>query len=875
MSKQLSVVKVLQGMNENEFTQKIVKPYFETLGYEWTQFNGGPYEKGVDLFAFKKHEVTDELMVVCIQSKVIKPEEQTKPKAELSQLINQLRQCLTDEQVMPNGEKQVAKEAYLAIAGELHPRLRSEIYSQLDLFGHRVVVLETPKLIELLQKKAPHVLESLDQHPSEIAKRKDFLSGNTALNNALYSKSDTNLTDIYSDLEFFVGKRKERAVIVSGFEELQRPLKISGADIKWFVNAKSLLLKKTGAALFTVDISALLDKYERQLLEYSSASVQKLINARDKNFQTLKESISLFREKVADALYAKSITVAAQKSLLDAAKNWDKFREFREMPIELVQMSGTTTVVNTIKTKLIDLKAISEKIPKRPELELQLSKEFVSCELNSKAEVYLELLQEISRGYGDKSKVREFLNIAQELLSIQAILFASNSPLIRILDLTKFAKKFNKISFPPSLIFDSGVDIALFGGAGFGKTTTLQSYAARCQQYHDNGCVFVELAKYKESFKLFLPKKEPEVSDEKLGSKKSKGKKSRSAVDSELFLKAILHAFDYEPDKTNVEELQELLKTHVLILDGIDEVYGYVPTLLRVIKSFKKENPRTQLIISSRDNVEYLSEIDFIGISLLPFTEKKLKSFIYSWLGDDELAHKLWKKIQNKDMLETVSNPLLATIACALTKEGVEVPSTGSELYVKRIELFTGLYDQHRNIKRTQSPPEFLTEIAKQTAFLFHEKEVRSMDMAEACSTLATILSTKYKPEKVERALKELISPCNVILRDERSNKISFGHLRFQESLVAQVLDIKQRYELLSYLPKTFWRGAFTLLAESNAVEGILDECLRTDEYSDSFEETLGAMISNSPVSKDKKAGYRELLEMLKGSSAQLFEYEY
>ncbi|MEC8964562.1 MAG: hypothetical protein VX649_07475 [Pseudomonadota bacterium] len=99
--------------------------------------------------------------------------------------------------------------------------------------------------------------------------------------------------------------------------------------------------------------------------------------------------------------------------------------------------------------------------------------------------------------------------------------------------------------------------------------------------------------------------------------------------------------------------------------------------------------------------------------------------------------------------------------------------------------------------------------------------------------------------------------------------------MRFQESLVAQVLDIKQRYELLSYLPKTFWRGAFTLLAESNAVEGILDECLRTDEYSDSFEETLSAMISNSPVSKDKKAGYRELLEMLKGSSAQLFEYEY
>ena len=68
-------------------------------------------------------------------------------------------------------------------------------------------------------------------------------------------------------------------------------------------------------------------------------------------------------------------------------------------------------------------------------------------------------------------------------------------------------------------------------------------------------------------------------------------------------------------------------------------------------------------------------------------------------------------------MLETVSNPLLATIACALTKEGVEVPSTGSELYVKRIELFTGLYDQHRNIKRTQSPPEFLTEISLLVVF--------------------------------------------------------------------------------------------------------------------------------------------------------------
>ena len=877
MNKFQSVVGAINGMSENEFTQRIVKPYFETLGYEWSQFNGGPYEKGVDLFAFKNHEVTDELMVVCVQSKVVKLEEQTKPKNELSHLITQLRQCLMNEQILPNGEKQRAREAYLAIAGELHPRLRDEIFGQLDYMGHKIVVLETPKLIDLLQKKAPHVLESLTQHPSEIAKRQDYLLGNVALNDALYSKSETNLTDIYSDLEFYIGKRKERAVIVDGFEELKRPFAIDERDFKWYERCRSILLEKTGSKLYEADLLALQKSYESELLLYNSSEVQKIIRDRDQAYKNLNQQISSLRQRASDALYSRSITATEQSIILKSIGSWERLQTDNPIAKELLLRLNAEQIVNQIVVAIDSIESLKPRIPEIPELNIELSVDFIDSELQTRSELYVTLLQDINSGRGDIAKVRNFLNVAKELLYIQEVILSPESPLFKVLDTEKLNKVRNKISFPPSLIFDSGRDIALFGGAGFGKTTTLQSYAAKCQEYGNTGCIFIELAKHKESFRMFLVQDKPveESKDNSLNSVETSEKKTRSAIDSELLLKAILHSFKYEPDTTNVEELREFLKSAPLLLDGIDEIYGYVPTILRVIKGFKKENPKSQLIISSRDNTEYLAEIEFIGISLLPFTEDKLKHFVYSWLGDDRLAAKLWKKIESKDMLETVSNPLLATIACALTKEGVEVPRTGSELYIKRVELFTGLYDHHRGIKRTSTPPDFLQEVARQMAFLFHEREVRSLLYEEAVAAMRKALQPKYKNHKIKKAVDELINPCNILLMDEINRKVSFGHLRFQESLVAQVLSTKQRYELLSYLHNPFWRGAFTLLAESNAVEGIINECLRTEQYSDSYDETISAMISNSPVSKDKKTGYRELLEMLKTSYSSLLPDDY
>ena len=45
---------VLDNLGEDIFTQTVIKPLFHAMGYEWSGFNGGPYELGVDLIAFKE-----------------------------------------------------------------------------------------------------------------------------------------------------------------------------------------------------------------------------------------------------------------------------------------------------------------------------------------------------------------------------------------------------------------------------------------------------------------------------------------------------------------------------------------------------------------------------------------------------------------------------------------------------------------------------------------------------------------------------------------------------------------------------------------------------------------------------------------------------
>ncbi|MCL1041694.1 hypothetical protein L2712_08585 [Shewanella marisflavi] len=851
-----SLLGALEGMDENDFTKNIIKPIFQSLGYHWSQFNGGPYEEGVDHIALKKNELDDSFYVVCIQSKKIKSSEKTKPRGELSDIIHQLRQCLMNPQRLPNGNLQVANEAYLAIPGTINPRLRNEIFGQLKYCGHEVKLLEGPKILDLLQKHAPEALEGLAGHPSFITENTDFLKGNIPLQEALFCKSEKNISDYYCDLEFFIGQKLERSLITNGFEKLEHSFECGEDELEWFGKADSDIFKLCGIRFIEKPFCDIKESYVKAFEQYSSQeNINVKINFKSEG-ENLDNKISMFSERVMDAKYRRDITPAESEFILKTVDGWRARNVLTSVDEKyLVHIVGGKNLQSDIFDSIKKYEAYLECVIERPVVEISLSQNFINNLLKDKASFHLECLSKIKSGVADQLVVYEFLNNAEELIKIQNIVFSNDSPIYNIVEHDDFVSIENRISFPPSLVLDSGKDIAIFGGAGFGKTTTLQSYAAKCHKIPNKKCVFIELSRYKNVFCDYFNVGKGEV------------------IETDALIKCILRINGCDVSKENIDELRRMLQTSPILLDGVDEIYGYVPNFIKAIKRFKLKNPKCQVIITSRDNAEYLSDIDFLGISLLPFNDEQLKRFIFGWCKNELLAKKLWRTIESKCIKDLVSNPLLATIASSLVEKGVELPNSEGALYKERLYLLTGKYDEFRKVNRQVTSPVILQDFAKEIAFIFHRYQVRTMQLKSLERIAVELLSKRYSSQAILTAIKELINPCNILLFDEIDGSVSFGHFRYQESLVAQLLSSKQYHELLDYLGLTFWRGAFSLLAEDVVVENILNECLRSDTFDESFCTTLKLMINVSPMSSNIKQGSLELLEMLMYPD-QFYEFE-
>jgi hypothetical protein len=107
-------IRALCALKEDDFSREILKPLFESMGYERVDFNGGPYERGRDLIAQRRIPPNKEMYVVYVQSKKIGDIQNTKDAAKLSQLLHQLRQCCTGEITNSEGQRITPSQVYLA-----------------------------------------------------------------------------------------------------------------------------------------------------------------------------------------------------------------------------------------------------------------------------------------------------------------------------------------------------------------------------------------------------------------------------------------------------------------------------------------------------------------------------------------------------------------------------------------------------------------------------------------------------------------------------------------------------------------------------------------------------------------------------------------
>lgn len=95
-------LQALQALKEDDLSEQIIKPLFESMGCYRVDFHGGPYEEGKDIIAYLKAPIEDHIIV--IQTKKIGDGKATTDKNVFGSLIFQLQQCFLKDIPLHNGK---------------------------------------------------------------------------------------------------------------------------------------------------------------------------------------------------------------------------------------------------------------------------------------------------------------------------------------------------------------------------------------------------------------------------------------------------------------------------------------------------------------------------------------------------------------------------------------------------------------------------------------------------------------------------------------------------------------------------------------------------------------------------------------------------
>ena len=411
-------------------------------------------------------------------------------------------------------------------------------------------------------------------------------------------------------------------------------------------------------------------------------------------------------------------------------------------------------------------------------------------------------------------------------------------------------------------LLDSGVNAIVIGNAGVGKSTTLQMYALtnfsesivsfgkqfmcfisiRCRRCGADICSEKVSKRYEEKADgeevLFIPLSMLDVREDW----ESIGSIDVFCTEAERLISSVQKGVTKKFILARLRQASRL----TLVFDGLDEAKHLLPWLVDFIdKMISQKGDSIQVVASSRFWFDSLQPIGFLQISLLPFRDEQLRRFIGSFLSDSpELARLVVDHLDDHpSMFDVCKTPLMATVLCLLAKSGVVLPETRNALYQERFDLLWGIYDAKKNVQRVRSTRSCLEDVSKKAAFFLHTRGLRSVCRERLFPAVVESLSLKYQPATVLRALNELIEPCNVLYVDW-SGDVGFGHLSFQEYLVAEELYSNRQGEICRYLHDSWWRGVLTLIAmKCEDVGSLIDERIRSEGVIGDASETLAAMV--------------------------------
>lgn len=864
--------KKIELMHEDDFSRDIVIPLLKKMGYEFTDFNGGSYELGKDIIATKLDDF-NQIEVTVIQSKMLKTQRMTASSRKFGEIAHQLRLCLDKKIPCTDGFLRFATKVILITPYQIDTRHLSEQFETITIKG--ILIIDRPRLQELLIKFWPEIFEtaaSILGKASNIDKNEII---NTELHKALHIEPQENYSEYYSDLSFFVGETESRKVFSSkiivthsgGIEHNQE-------DWKEIKKIDSWINRLTNENLIIGDAQSIEQKFTQELQQHQSQRNQLNI----KKLNDYRELVAGQKEKLKNILKdLKSDTLAvittkktqAPKSEEDL-RNHEKISTSLETIIDLEQTERylktlstfcETTKKLTQETKILshcenilDITKESERIQiaisklesqttPYPMYLAELNTAKSTANINNTIKDTAETITTLNNHRLTTAETRKILEeIHSTLRCIDTLInnFSCSSLSYSLIDDTHTPKT---LDISAHTLFDSGCNIAVYGEAGAGKSTTLHVYAERMyrNKSDDEVILFIPLNRVTSKTNKIPPLEREKI----LNNTKS----------FETLIKTFLIYKDIPPSIENQRDLISSLnskKRVVIILDALDEAASNTDWIIPALSEIPEHINNAQVITSSRDCVKFIKKIEFLGITLLPFNKNQLRKFIFGWLKNEEQKLSLWEKLQEDELFEVARNPLLATIICTLHENGRPIPENEPAVYRSKIDLLCGLYDQFKDIKRTINDKGFLEECCRKLAYQMHRREQREATHEEIHKFLSEGLGSSFSQSKIDSALDDLISSCNILKYTHENKTYSFGHLRYQEYLASEELSRTRSISLIELTPNSWWAGALYLYSFGNRIQPIIDEIYEKHGTLIPHRKNLTIMIKSQPKESQK-----------------------
>nr|WP_320191394.1 hypothetical protein [uncultured Desulfobacter sp.] len=829
-----------------------------------------------------------------VQVKKFKPSPKASDKNSFSEVVTQLQQA--SEKKIPNadGVKYSPEKVYFITPFPLEVRALESRFEGLSNLRHRrVKIIDGPKLTQLLITKVPHLVENIIGKGSLIVDATISSLTNKELLNALNYNSDIDIASFYSDLEFGIGKITTKFFSILTFQ----PQKISiKCDKDEWQNLKRIsnVIELNFSERLIVDDVALIDNlfyeqdnknanisvkiseianqvrslensannFEEDLLSEEERILKEFtllrtkLSKKDKNkVESFLNIVDFFRKDRDNQKFLSS--EERDKNQKEFEKNLKKYNEIiRDKGIEQFEIKKHADIFNRQKEisyempNLLNIKDKLEKQVTTPTCRVEINGKGLTNSLKNEQKWLLEQTKKINIKSQSIKDIAIFLKKCLKLFDATEVILGNQfvqkalgcKPKVQYGNLEKIAR----LQIPIKKIFDTRYNIFILGGAGAGKTTTLQIYTK--YKLENSGGLgnhfFLPLARVVYAFQL---------------------KYIEGSIDSPIkkLVFAILQYYKSLGINLTDTELKEIFENGktTLLFDGLDEVITKTPWLIESIHQFSEAYPKTQLIVSSRESRHYIDKLPFMSVTLLPFTDTQRKKFIQTWFEKkpydktDDLVTHLEKF---KELSEIVRIPLLTTVFCVLAENDIPLPQTETRLYEERMRLLLGVYDIHKKATRITSEHQLLETVARKIAFEYHYKGIRYDHKETISKKITSKLRDKVEKKQILLAIEELIDPCNVLMPMTDDGMIGFGHLRYQEYLAAMEL-CRNRGIDISRLLNSWWKDTLVLFSSlTDDIEFIINQLVTECRIGERYH-IINEMLQVRP--KKERFNFQEILD--------------